>query len=107
MQATLQVIFPFTQKRLKIVLLIPFLCLRYGFRWVCILLREPLKGLQDDNQAAHHRISPNLFDVHHGPSSPAEAVSSAQLDDGTTPRLSSVTRFSCGPSGRKIIAARR
>ena len=51
----------------KIVLPIPF---RRSLLSACgrrtgSLLRDPLKGLQNDNQAARHEISPNVFDVHH------------------------------------------
>ena len=37
-----------------------------SFRCLRIRLRETLKRVQSDKQAARHEISPNVFDVHHG-----------------------------------------
>ena len=66
MQATLQVIFPFTQKWVKIVLPIPFRwsLLNFDFRWV-ILLRECWQELQDYSQSARHKTITNEFHVSH------------------------------------------
>ena len=57
--------FPIANLEVKIVLPIPLRksLLNARFRYVCILLRDSQKGLQDDNQAAHQEISPNVVDV--------------------------------------------
>ena len=64
-----QVYFPGAQLEIKIVLPIPFRrCLLSGtFHRVYIRLRQSLKGLQADNEAAQHKKSMNVFDVHRYP----------------------------------------
>ena len=61
--------FPGTRLKVKIVLSISFhgTVLNAGLRRVWILLREPLRGLQDESEAANQEIGSNIFDVHRHP----------------------------------------
>jgi hypothetical protein len=94
MQEARQVSFPNTNLEVKVVSAIPFRerVLNAGFRCVGILLGESLKGLQDDNQAAHHEIRPKVFYVHPASTNssvyPAEADGFAKTPSGwpSTPR---------------------
>src|SRR5712671_3281352 len=62
----LQANFPGADLEVKIVLPIMLRArlLNTSFRCARILRCESLKRLQNGNQAAHHEISPNVFNVH-------------------------------------------